>query len=61
MAELSSLSIAFAPAMYLLPVARFTGLVWLVVVGALLPSRRASRTPLEAPEPTQPKALERAA
>src|SRR5207253_2742743 len=37
-AELSSLSVAFAPATYLLPIARFTGLVWLIVVGALLPS-----------------------
>ena len=59
-AELSSLSIAFAPAMYLLPLARFTGLVWLVVVGALLPSTRASQTPHQAPEPTLRKALERA-
>jgi len=39
-AELSSLSIAFSPAMYLLPIARFTGLAWLVVVGAFLPSTR---------------------
>jgi hypothetical protein len=59
-AELSSLSIAFAPAMYLLPVARFGGLVWLVVVGALLPSTRARRGPREAPERTLTKALERA-
>jgi hypothetical protein len=57
-AELSSLSVAFAPAMYLLPIARFTGLVWLIVVGALLPSTRASRGPREAPEPTLSKALE---
>lgn len=56
-AELSSLSIAFPPAMYLLPLARFTGLVWLVVVGALLPSTRASRANRETPEPT-PAALE---
>jgi hypothetical protein len=59
-AELSSLSIAFAPAMYLLPLARFTGLVWLVVVGALLPSTRASQTPHHAPEPTPRKARARA-
>jgi hypothetical protein len=26
--------------MYLLPLARFTGLAWLVVAGALLPSSR---------------------
>lgn len=51
-AELSSLSIAFSPAMYLLPIARFTGLVWLVVVGALLPSTRAGRRNREAPQPT---------
>jgi hypothetical protein len=57
-AKLSALSIAFAPAMYLLPLARFTGFVWLVVVGALLPSTRASAVPREAPEPTLSKALE---
>jgi hypothetical protein len=51
-AELSSLSIAFAAAMYLLPLARFTGLAWLVVAGALLPSSRASRTNREAPNAT---------
>ena len=54
-AELSSLSIAFAPAMYLLPIARFTGLVWLIVVGALLPSTRVRRTSREAPEQTLKK------
>ena len=37
-AELSSLSIVFSPAMVLLPIARFTGLAWLIAVGALLPS-----------------------
>ena len=57
-AELSSLSVAFAPAMYLLPIARFTGLVWLIVVAALLPSTRAGRARREAPEPTLSKALE---
>jgi hypothetical protein len=51
-AELSSLSIAFPSAMYLLPLARFAGLVWLVVAGALLPSTRAGRANREAPEPT---------
>jgi hypothetical protein len=51
-AELSSLSIAFSPAMYLLPLARFTGLVWLIVVGALLPSTRVGRANREAPEPS---------
>jgi hypothetical protein len=38
--ELSSLAIAFTPVAYLLPLARFTGLVWLIVVGAMLPSMR---------------------
>src|SRR5262249_51097264 len=57
-AELSSLPVAFDPAMYLLPIARFTGIVWLIVVGALLPSTRSSRTQREAPEPTLTKALE---
>jgi hypothetical protein len=36
-AELSSLTIATPLAAYLLPAARFTGLVWLIVVGAKLP------------------------
>lgn len=57
-AELSSLSVAFAPAMYLLPIARFTGLIWLIVVGALLPSTRGSLGPREAPERSLTKALE---
>jgi hypothetical protein len=56
--ELSSLSVAFDPALYLLPLARFTGLVWLIVVGALLPSSRSSGASREAPEPTLKKALE---
>ena len=47
-AELSSLSVAFDAAMYLLPLARFTGLVWIIVAGALLPKTRASRTSSEA-------------
>jgi hypothetical protein len=42
-AELSSLTIAFAPAVYLLPFARFTGFVWMIVAGAMLPSARGSR------------------
>jgi hypothetical protein len=36
-AELSSLTIATPLAAYLLPAARFPGLVWLIVVGATLP------------------------
>ncbi|MDB5214823.1 MAG: hypothetical protein JWO86_2750 [Myxococcaceae bacterium] len=43
-AELSSLTIATPAAAYLLPAARFTGLVWLVVVGAMLPVARSGRT-----------------
>jgi hypothetical protein len=57
-AEVSSLSIALAPAAYLLPIARFTGYVWLLVAGAMLPSMRGSRTPRAALEPTMTKALE---
>jgi hypothetical protein len=57
-AELSSLCVAFDPAMYLLPIARFTGMAWLIVVGALLPATRARRMPPEAPEPSLKKALE---
>jgi hypothetical protein len=41
-AELSSLCIALAPAAHLLPVARFSGFVWMIVVGAKLPARRGS-------------------
>lgn len=39
-AELSSLTIATPLAAYLLPAARFPGLVWLIVVGATLPVAR---------------------
>jgi hypothetical protein len=56
--ELSSLTIALAPAMYLLPVARFTGFAWLLVAGAILPSTRTSRTARPAPEPALTKAFE---
>jgi hypothetical protein len=44
LAELSSLTIAMPLAAYLLPAARFPGLVWLVVVGAKLPVARPGRT-----------------
>jgi hypothetical protein len=59
-AEVSSLSIALAPAAYLLPIARFTGYVWIVVAGAMLPSKRGSGSSRAAPEPPPPltKALE---
>ena len=43
-AELSSLTIATSQAAYLLPAARFSGLVWLIVVGAKLPVARRGRT-----------------
>lgn len=40
-AELSSLSLVFTRAAYLLPVARFLGLVWIMATGFLLPRSRA--------------------
>jgi hypothetical protein len=40
-AEISSLSLLFGPVGYLLPVARFGGLVWLVAAGFLQPRSRA--------------------
>lgn len=40
-AELSSLSLVFAPVSYLLPAARFAGLVWMIATGFLLPRSRA--------------------
>jgi hypothetical protein len=39
-AELSTLTLLLDGAAYLLPVARFGGLVWLITAGALLPRRR---------------------
>ncbi len=51
-AELSVLALPIEGAAVLLPIARFPALVWLVVVGALLPGRRpgtASAGPLTAP------------
>jgi hypothetical protein len=55
-AELSSLSIVAPGAMYLLPLARFPGLVWLIAVGATLPTRKRRRE-----QPTVPlRALENA-
>lgn len=41
-AELSSLAIAVPAAVYLVPLARFTGLIWLVVAGATLAKGRGS-------------------
>jgi len=39
-AELSSLALLIDGAMYLLPVARFGGLAWLIIAAVLLPARR---------------------
>jgi hypothetical protein len=39
-AELSSLSMVFTPGAYLMPVARFLGLVWIMATGFLLPRSR---------------------
>jgi hypothetical protein len=39
-AELSTLSLLLAPLAILLPIARFTALIWLVAAGALLPTHR---------------------
>lgn len=39
-AELASLSLVLVPAMYLLPLARFPAFVWVICVGALLPTTR---------------------
>jgi len=40
-AELSSFSLVFTPAAYLLPAARFPGFVWIIATGSLLPRSRA--------------------
>ncbi|HTJ40051.1 MAG TPA: hypothetical protein VL738_43180 [Dactylosporangium sp.] len=40
-AELSTLTLLVEPAAYLLPVARFTALAWLIAVGFMLPRQRA--------------------
>jgi hypothetical protein len=42
-AELSALSLIVPAAVYLLPLARFPGLVWIICLGALLPKARAGR------------------
>jgi len=36
-AQVSSLSLIFIPATYLLPVVRFVGLIWMIATGLLLP------------------------
>ena len=43
LAELTTLALIWPGLSALLPVARFTGLVWLIVAGALLPLRRKNR------------------
>jgi hypothetical protein len=48
--ELASLSVLWSPAAILLPLVRFPGLVWLVSVGACLPS---TRQPAREPEAEQ--------
>ena len=44
LAELATLVLIWPPISPLLPIARFSALVWLLVVGALLPHRRTNRT-----------------
>src|SRR5262249_11855504 len=49
-AELSVFAFVWPPAMFLLPIARFPGLLWMIAVGAILPaSRRALSRPAVAP------------
>ena len=42
LAEASALSLIVTPTMYLLPIARFPTLIWMICVGALLPKSRRS-------------------
>ncbi|HEX4587715.1 MAG TPA: hypothetical protein VH185_07085 [Mycobacterium sp.] len=48
LAELTTLVLIWPGLSALLPVGRFTGLVWLIVAGALLPLRRSNRREAEA-------------
>ena len=43
-AEIATAALLWDPAAVLLPIARFPGLVWLVIAGFLLPHRRSQRT-----------------
>ncbi|BBX91769.1 hypothetical protein MBOE_34180 [Mycolicibacterium boenickei] len=43
LAELATCVLIWPESAVILPIARFTGLVWLIVAGALLPARRAAR------------------
>jgi uncharacterized membrane protein YkgB len=47
-AELSTLSVAADGFAYLLPIARFPGLIWLITAGFLLPKSRARRAEFSA-------------
>ncbi|GAA3108415.1 hypothetical protein [Streptosporangium carneum] len=51
-AELSTLTLLLSGAAVLLPVARFTGLAWLIAAGFLLPRTRARRTDARATSST---------
>jgi hypothetical protein len=48
LAELTTLVLIWSALSPLLPVARFTGLIWLIVVGALLPLRRRNKQEVHA-------------
>lgn len=43
LAELATLVLIWPESAVILPIARFTGFIWLIVAGALLPARRAAR------------------
>ena len=43
LAELATLVLSWPEAAVVLPIGRFTGFIWLIVVGALLPKRRTDR------------------
>ena len=49
LAELTTLALIWPAASPLLPVARFTGLVWLIVAGVMLPLRRRNRREVMTP------------
>jgi hypothetical protein len=56
LAELSCLGLIFPGALYLLPLARFPALIWLILVGALLPASRAGARRKGAPASRTPAA-----
>lgn len=55
--ELTTLTLVLPSAVYLIPVGRFGGLVWLVVAALLLPVRRPHRAPDSAPAGLNPGAI----